>query len=417
MPKIEPTAKIKSYFENLFKILYNFDLEFSERKNRLIEEGKRRGGDDFADINERKIKFIHDHFAQEDPILGFMRSLTSAPHSIWKEGNTQNLALYHCPGTDFYTLTFNETKMMIPSVPGQIATMIPSLKYIDFVAPQDGEIVIVQVGREEPEWLDAFESFHGEETTATGPRLADIEKHNRMMEQLPMPLPAEYPSWTTIPDLPSFKDLSFYRSIPVDKYTLIEPTDLDEFENQPIDWHNKNSCIFWAISSYNSFQEGEGVILPSSSDAFYFFLMVVIPRICLQQDRDELKFAFSEHWQNAVSAACEHARQTGNARECVKMLGEALEQYFLDGAENEVRAFHPTFLDEYLDLRFKDFPTDELAKDYGLTKNPDGWQFRDWSLLKKMVDLDALDLPEHGNNPPPLPFGTRWKMFGRENLF
>ena len=184
MPKIEPTAKIKSYFENLFKGLYNFDMEFDERRAILDKQKGGWANDDMADIVERKLDLLKAHFADEDGIQAFMQNLSSAHHSMWKDGNTQNLALYHCTDTDYYTLTFNETSSIISSVPGQATTMIPSLKYIDFVAPQEGEIVIVKAGRESPEWLEAFESFHGQKTTATGPRIQDMEQFDDDGENL-----------------------------------------------------------------------------------------------------------------------------------------------------------------------------------------------------------------------------------------
>lgn len=176
MPQVTSQNRIESYFSELFKGLYGFDLEFDARRKTLDKDKGNWGHDDMADIVERKLDFLKDHFADEDDIPSFMQNLRSAPHSLWTEENTQNRVLYQCPDTEYHTLTFNETRDMIPCKPGQIATMIPSLKYIDFVVPVDGKIVIVGAGRESPDWLEAFESFHGEKTTATGPRVQDMEQ-------------------------------------------------------------------------------------------------------------------------------------------------------------------------------------------------------------------------------------------------
>ncbi len=416
MPIIPSQPNLESFLKTFFQKLYEFDLEFDLTRNKLDGENGGWGNDDMAKLLDRKKVYIQSKFAEESIIPGFMQGLSSAPHSRWKKENSQNWTFYHWPESTFYTLTFNETRMMDSG--NAVQARFPSLYYFDVFAPESGDYLIVEAGSESPEWLEEFETVHQVRTSATGPRKEDIIQKSDLLDKFPVFVPDYFPAWTKVPVLPSIKELSFYRGLPIEYYPLIFPEGIEEFYNIPDDWCNKNSYIFFATSFENPLADGEGLILPTADDAFYFFIMVVIPKLCLKEGSEDVCFDLTPFWQNAVSAACSTVSQTGDSIKGLALLSDSLEEFYATESDISVRAYGPISAIEYLDQRFEGCPSDVLAEYYGWERKANSWNAKDWASLKKLVANDCLDLAIHHNNPPPLPLGSRWKTFGHqmENL-
>jgi hypothetical protein len=416
MPIIPSQPNLELFFKTFFQGLYEFDLEFDFLRSKLEEEKGRWVNDDMAELLDRKEAYIKSYLVQDGLVPWYMQGLSSALHSMWKEGNSQNWTFFHWPDSEYYTLTFNETRKMGTGI--AVQAKFPSLYYFDVFVPETGKIIIVEAGSESPEWLEEFETVHHVRTSATGPRNEDINQKRELLAQFPVFVPENFPEWTAVPTLPSIKDLSFYRGLPLEYYPLIFPEGVEEFYNIPDAWCNETSYIFFATSFENPLADGEGLILPTADDAFYFFIMVVIPKLCMKVGTEDVRFDFTPFWQKAVSTACSIVSQSGDSKEGLALLSESLEVYYATESEFSLRAYSPISAIQYLDQRFEGCPDEVLSEYYGWERKANSWDANDWARLKKLVANDCLDLAIHQNNPPPLPLGFRWKTFGhqKENL-
>ena len=418
MAAITPPPRLETFFRDFFARLYAIHVEFDERRKQLTREKGTWNSDDIQDIYEKQCAIFEQ---VQNGVSGALQSLSDSESSIWKEGNTEQWVFYHCPGTDFYTLTVNNRRYREASDAAEggdsIKQMIPSLMYFDVVAPADGEIQLIEIGRESPEWLENFEEFHECRTSATGPRQCDIERQVAAMEQAPLKIPDDYPNGIHIPQLPSEKDISFYRSFSIAPHTLLIPEEPEDFYQTPDSWYGPEAFIFWAAEKDAFSGVGEGILLPSASDAFYFFLMMVIPRISYHCDSEGSSIDISEYWLDVAKNACSHVAVTGNPEKGISLLGEALEKHFDEHEESAIRIYKPTSVHEYFDRRFEPLSEEILQKRYGLSRGEHGWTAENWEILSQLIETDALELPSHQGDSSSLPFGVKLAMFGDEPGF
>ncbi len=418
MPAITPPPHLESFFRDFFARLYAIHVEFDERRRQLTREKGTWNGNDIQDIYEKQCAIFEQ---VQNGVSGALQSLSDSESSIWKEGNTEQWVFYHCPGTDFYTLTMNNRRMREASDAAGDAVsynqMIPSLLYFDVVAPEEGEIQLIEIGRESPEWLEHFEEFHECRSSATGPRQCDLDRYYAMMEQAPLKIPEDYLGGVGIPQLPSVNDISFYKSFSISQHTLLIPEEPEDFHQTPESWHGPEAVIFWAAEKDAFSGVGEGILLPSASDAFYFFLMMVIPRISYHCDSEGSAIEISEYWLDVAKNACSQVALTGNPEKGIYLLCEALEKHFEEHEESAIRIYEPTSVHEYFDRRFELLPKEILQERYGLSRGEDGWNADNWGILSQLIETDALELPSHQGDSSSLPFGVKLAMLGDEPGF
>lgn len=196
------------------------------------------------------------------------------------------------------------------------------------------------------------------------------------------PPEADYLLNVEIPKLSFLRPWEFYRSLKVDENLTIYSG--LEFDCGP------DSFMIWMHEDQSELCGSEMTqIFPTAADAFYYFLAVVVPLICIYgsagefEDWENRPIAISSDWKALAASAIRASSDANDAEAGLVVVNKKLTEYYASASERDVRIFPTISVQQYLEHCYKDYEPEDLED--SLKKVDGKWTVTDWSELLEMT--------------------------------